>query len=198
VSITHFSELQMDALRELANIGSGTASTALAAMLGRPVDISVPTAQALPFADAVDATGPAERVVTGVVIGVKGELDATVLLLLGENDAAVLCGLLGVDPADELASSALGEIGNIIGASYINALGCMIGLELEPEPPVSATDMLAAIVATVLAGKAQGDDIALVLDSDLTVEGEDCAISFLLVPSRGGVEELLARLGLES
>jgi chemotaxis protein CheC len=198
VSITHFSELQMDALRELANIGSGTASTALAAMLGRPVDISVPTAQALPFADAVDATGPAERVVTGVVIGVKGELDATVLLLMGENDAAVLCGLLGVDPADELASSALGEIGNIIGASYINALGCMIGLELEPEPPVSATDMLAAIVATVLAGKAQGDDIALVLDSDLTVEGEDCAISFLLVPSRGGVEELLARLGLES
>ena len=198
MSTTHFSELQMDALRELANIGSGTASTALAAMLGRPVDISVPTAQALPFADAVDATGPAERVVTGVVIGVKGELDATVLLLLGENDAAVLCGLLGVDPADELASSALGEIGNIIGASYINALGCMIGLELEPEPPVSATDMLAAIVATVLAGKAQGDDIALVLDSDLTVEGEDCAISFLLVPSRGGVEELLARLGLES
>jgi chemotaxis protein CheC len=198
VSTTHFSELQMDALRELANIGSGTASTALAAMLGRPVDISVPTAQALPFADAVDATGPAERLVTGVVIGVKGELDATVLLLLGENDAAVLCGLLGVDPADEMAASALGEIGNIIGASYINALGCMIGLELEPEPPVSATDMLAAIVATVLAGKAQGDDIALVLDSDLTVEGEDCAISFLLVPSRGGVEDLLCRLGLGS
>jgi chemotaxis protein CheC len=198
VSTTHFTELQMDALRELANIGSGTASTALAMMLGRAVDISVPTAQALPFADAVDATGPAERVVTGVVIGVKGDLDATVLLLLGENDAAILCGLLGVDPADEMAASALGEIGNIVGASYINALGSMIGLELEPEPPLSATDMLAAIVATVLAGKAQGDDIALVLDSDLTVEGEDCAISFLLVPSRGGVEELLDRLGLGS
>jgi chemotaxis protein CheC len=63
---------------------------------------------------------------------------------------------------------------------------------------VAATDMLAAIVATVLAGRAQGDDIALVLDSDLVVEGEDCSVSFLLVPSRGGVEELLARLGLGS
>jgi chemotaxis protein CheC len=193
---TQFNDLQLDALRELANIGSGTASTALSAMLGRSVDISVPTAAALPFADAVDAIGPAERVVTGVVIGVKGDMAATVLLLLGEGDAATLCGLLGVDPADEMAISALGEIGNIVGASYINALGAMTGLEMEPEPPLSATDMLGAIVATVLAGRSADDDIALVLDSDLTVEGEDCSIGFLLVPSQGGVQELLTRLGL--
>ena len=104
--------------------------------------------------------------------------------------------MLGVDPADEMAASALGEIGNIVGASYINALGAMVGLEMEPEPPLSATDMLGAIVATVLAGRAGADDIALVLDSDLKVEGEDCSISFLLVPSSGGVNELLTRLGL--
>jgi chemotaxis protein CheC len=165
-------------------------------MLGRAVDISVPSAQALPFAEAVEAVGPAERLVTGVVIGVFGEMEATVLLLLGENDAATLCGLLGVDPADELAASALGEIGNIVGASYINALGAMTGLDMEPEPPQSATDMLGAIVASVLAGRASGDDIALVLDSDLEVEGADCSISFLLVPTRGGVQELLTRLGL--
>jgi chemotaxis protein CheC len=191
-----FSDLQLDALRELANIGSGTASTALSSMLSRSVDISVPTAAALPFADAVEAVGPAERVVTGVVIGVHGDMTATVLLLLGDGDAATLCGLLGVDPADDLAASAVGEIGNIVGASYINALSAMTGLTLEPEPPQSATDMLAAIVATVLAGRATGDDIALVLDSDLTVEGEDCSISCLLVPSSGGVQELLTRLGL--
>jgi chemotaxis protein CheC len=193
---TQFSEIQLDALRELANIGSGTASTALSSMLGRSVDISVPTAAALPFADAVDAVGPADRIVCGVVIGVQGDMNATVLLLLGEGDAATLCGLLGVDPEDEMAVSALGEIGNIVGASYINALAAMTGLEMEPEPPQSATDMLGAIVASVLAGRASGDDIALVLDSDLTVEGEDCSISFLLVPSSGGVQELLTRLGL--
>jgi chemotaxis protein CheC len=194
--VSTFNDLQLDALRELANIGSGTASTALSSMLGRSVDISVPTAQALPFADAVDAVGPAEKLVTGVVIGVVGDMEATVLLLLGERDAGILCGLLGLDPDDELAPSALGEIGNIVGASYINALGAMTGLEMEPEPPQSATDMLGAIVASVLAGRASGDDIALVLDSDLQVEGEDCSISFLLVPSAGGVQELLSRLGL--
>jgi len=193
----YLSELQLDALRELANIGSGTASTALSSLLARPVDISVATARALPFADAVDAVGPAERLVTAVAIGVSGELDATVLLLLEPEDAAVLYALLGLHPADVLAPSALGEVGNILGTSYVNALSAMTGLRLEPEPPQTANDMLAAIVASVLAGRAGGAELALVLDADLAVDGEDCTMAFMLVPSQEGVHELLSRLGLE-
>jgi chemotaxis protein CheC len=193
---TQYTELQLDALRELANIGSGTASTALSTMLGRAVDISVPTAQALPFAEAVDAAGPAESEITGIVLGIVGELDGTVLLLVPPADAAVLCRLLGVEPDDDFAPSALGEIGNIVGTSYINALAAMTGMTIEPTPPATATDMLGAIVESVLAGRAHAGDVALMLDSDLTVEGEDCSVSFLLVPDQGGVDLLLSRLGL--
>ena len=57
---THYTDLQLDALRELANIGSGTASTALSTMLGRSVDISVPSASVLPMAEAVSSIGNAE------------------------------------------------------------------------------------------------------------------------------------------
>jgi len=41
-----YSELELDALRELANIGSGTAATALSQMLARTIDVSVPTGRA--------------------------------------------------------------------------------------------------------------------------------------------------------
>ena len=56
--------------------------------------------------------------------------------------------------------------------------------------------MLGAIVASVLAGRAAGDDVALVLDSDLDVEGEDCSISFLLLPTAGRRAASCSRLGL--
>lgn len=191
-----YSALQLDALRELANIGSGTASVALSSLLGRPVDISVPNARVLPFAEAVEATGPPESEVTGIVLGVVGDMVATVLLLVPPADARRLVGLLGVDPGDELAASALREIGNIVGTSYVNALARMTGLELEPTPPATATDMLGAIVQTVLAGHAAGGDAALLLDSALEVESEDCSVSFVLVPDHGGVDLLLSRLGL--
>ena len=193
---TQYTELQLDALRELANIGSGTASTALSAMLGRSVDISVPTAQALPFAEAVEAAGPAEQDITAIVLGIIGEMQGTVLLLVPPADADAMCRMLGVEPDDEFALSALGEIGNIVGTSYINALAGMTGMDIEPTPPSTTTDMLGALVASVLAGAAATGDVALMLDSNLLVEGEACSISFLLVPDQGGVDVLLSRLGL--
>ena len=146
--MSHYTELQLDALRELANIGSGNASTALSGMLGRSVDISVPNAQALPLAQAVDAAGPAEQEITGIVLGIVGEMHGTVLLLVPPADADKICRMLG------------------------------------------------ALVASVLAGQAHAGDIALMLDSNLVVEDEDCSISFFLVPDQGGVDELLSRLGL--
>jgi chemotaxis protein CheC len=191
-----YSDLQLDALRELANVGSGTASTALSAMLGRSVDISVPNAFVLPMAEAVDSIGNPEDDVTGIVLGVFGDMEATVLLLVAPNHAALLCGMLGVPADSEFGESALMEIGNIVGSSYINALATMTGMAIEPTPPGLATDMLAAIVESVLAQRATGGDVALLLDSNMVVEGEDCSVSFLLVPDQGGVEQLLARLGL--
>ena len=165
-------------------------------MLGRSVDISVPKAQALPFAEAVEAAGPAEQDITGIVLGIVGEMNGTVLLLVPPADADKICRMLGVEPDGEYALSALGEIGNIVGTSYINALAAMTGMDIEPTPPATATDMLGALVASVLAGQAHAGDIALMLDSNLVVEGEDCSISFFLVPDQGGVDELLSRLGL--
>ena len=130
------------------------------------------------------------------MLGVIGDMAASVLLLFTPSDASAMCGILGVEAGTEIGDSALMEIGNIMGASYLNALGQMTGMELEPTPPAAATDMLGAIVQTVLAERAGAGDIALLLDSDLVVEGSDASVSFLLVPDQGGVEQLLARLGL--
>jgi chemotaxis protein CheC len=194
--VIEYSEIQLDALRELANIGSGTAATALSALLGRSIDLRVPSAQALPLAKALEAAGPADRPVTGVALPVFGDMEAVVLLLFSPEHAAALCRLLGVEPDDEVGLSALGEIANILGSSYTGALGQMTGLELEPRPPQTVRDLLGAIVTSVLATNARASDLALFLDSDLVVEGEDCAFSFMLVPSPEGVAELLGRLGL--
>jgi len=196
--MTTFTTMQLDALRELANIGSGTAGTALSQMLGRSVDISVPNAFVLPLAEAVEAVGPPEQEVTGVAIPLAGDMDAVVLLVFPTDDAGRLAAMLGVEPGTEDAVSALSEIGNILSASYIGSLGAMTGLELDLTPPQTVTDMLAAIVATVLASRAEGTDTALILDSELRVEGEQCSLSFLLLPEAGGVREILSRMGVEA
>jgi chemotaxis protein CheC len=191
-----YTDMQLDALRELANIGSGNAGTALSAMLGHPVDISVPAASALPLADAVEAAGDPESLATGVVLPIWGDINATVLLLFPPDDEETLCNLLGVPAGTEDGRGALGEIGNILGCSYINSLAEMTGLDIEPHPPETVADMVGAIMATVLATQADQTNLALVMDSRLNVEGQECELTFLLLPSLEGIGELLARLGL--
>ena len=193
-----YSELQLDALGELANIGSGTAAGSLSAMIGLPVDVSVPNARALPLADAVDAAGPADLPVTAVALPVVGDLEGIVLMIFSPDDAARLCSVLGVDADSEMGLSALNEIGNIVGASYLGALGMTTGQSIEPGPPQAASDMLGALVSSILAASADTADMALLLDSALRVEGgNDASISFILVPSTDSVKSLLGKLGIE-
>ena len=191
-----YTDLQLDALREVANIASGTAATALSQMLGREVEISVPRAQALPMADAVDACGPADALVDGVVIPLEGDVGGAVVLLIPVAHSDRLCQLLSVDPNSEVGRSAVCEIGNIVGTSYLNGLSATLGLRLEPSPPGLVRDMLGAIVASLLAQTAGGAEAALVLDSELDVASEPCDLSFLLLPTSGGAADLLAPLGL--
>jgi chemotaxis protein CheC len=192
----HLNELQLDALREMSNIGSGNAATSLAEMIGLPVELSVPTVSVLSLADAVDAAGAAEDETNAVVIPIFGDLEATVLLLFSNSGRESLCGLLGVAGDPEMELSCLGEIGNILGSAYVGAIGMMAGLDLEPEPPVTLNDMLGAVVSTALMATALDTDTALLLDSHLEVDSTACDFGFLLVPSSAGVAILLERLGL--
>ena len=193
-----YNELQLDALRELSNMGVGTAATALSQMLGQDVGLSVPRALALPLADAVDAAGAPEQVVTGIVIPIVGDLQALILLLIPAQDAETLCGLLGIQADSEDGRSALSEIGNILGASYMHALAAATALELDLAPPQVGTDLLASIVSAVLvAGAGAGEtDTALVLDTALDLADHPCSVSMLLVPIGNSIARLLAPLGL--
>jgi chemotaxis protein CheC len=194
--MTTFSDMQLDALRELANIGSGNAGTALGSMLGKSVDISVPTAAALPLAEAVAIAGSPDELRFGVVVPVVGEFEAIVLLLFPEPDARTLCGIYGIEPSTSDGYSMLGEVGNILGTNYINVLSQMVDMVMEPEPPQVVEDMLGSILSSVLLGRGEDVEEALILDSELLVEEEQCSLSFLLLPNHGGIKQLLGRLGL--
>ena len=63
-------------------------------------------------------------------------------------------------------------------------------------PPHLTTDMLGAIVSSLALAQTASTDLVLVLDSELEVADEPCSISFVLLPTDGGVTDLLTPLGL--
>lgn len=52
---------------------------------------------------------------------------------------------------DELATSAVSELGNIVGSAFVNALADHVQLILHPSPPTVVHDMAIALVETIYA-----------------------------------------------
>ncbi len=134
-----WSELQCDALRELGNVGSGRAATALSMLLsGRPVlsDLPrsvplVPGALASLFPSAREPWWIARLSLGG---GVTGELLIAVpVLSAGEILSRLLTSNEEQNPATAL--SALSEAANIMGSAYLDGAAALTGLAVVPSPP---------------------------------------------------------------
>ena len=69
-----FSDMQIDVLKEIGNIGSGNACTALAMLLNTFVDMSVPSIKFLDFDSVKEFLGGENIEVLGIRIGVKEDL----------------------------------------------------------------------------------------------------------------------------
>src|SRR5262245_9644031 len=88
------SDLERDALREVANIGAGHAATALSQMTGRKIMISVPEVTVRRLEEVAELVGPPDTVIAGVLMHVMGDLTGRTLVVLGETSARHLCTML--------------------------------------------------------------------------------------------------------
>src|SRR5438445_13644370 len=75
-------ELQIDALREVANIGAGHAATALSQLTNRRIMISVPQINIARLEEVPDLLGHAQEVVAAVLLHMLGDLTGRTLPLV--------------------------------------------------------------------------------------------------------------------
>src|SRR2546428_3140220 len=78
-------ELQIDALREVANIGAGHAATALSQLTNRKIMISVPQINIVRLEEVPDLLGNPQDVVAAVLMHMLGDLTGRTLLLFPES-----------------------------------------------------------------------------------------------------------------
>ena len=74
-------DLQLDALREVANIGAGHAATALSQMTNRTIMISVPEVNVRPLEEVADLLGAPDSVVAAVLMQMMGDLTGRTLII---------------------------------------------------------------------------------------------------------------------
>ncbi len=192
---------ELDALKEVGNIGAGNAATALSQILGKRVDMTVPRARVLEFDKVPELLGGTENLVVGVYLRVFGDIQGNIMFLLPTDSAEklieMLMGSIGEDGiAGEIAQSAVMEVGNILTSSYLNALSAFSGLTVVPSTPALAYDMAGAILSTILIELSEVSDYALLIETEFLGNGKSIDGNFFLLPDLDSLHVLLKSIGV--
>ena len=199
-----FNDICMDALREVGNIGLGNAMTALASMIDTGVDMSIPKVGVSAIPEFAELAGGPEAVSACIYMPVAGDTPGHVAFFLPEQSAHHLTDyLMGLplgttQELDEIACSALMEVGNILAASYMTAISDLTGLTLLASPPALAVDMTAAILASIASTFAEEVDMALTILTSIGQAGSAIEGFFMFVPEPGSLIPLFRALGMEN
>ena len=204
IDLNELSSMQYDVLKELGNIGAGNATTALAQMINKKVDIGVPHVRLVDFNEISTIIGCEENVMVGILIMLSGDVNGMMMFLLDEATAKNLVNILmgREDDSlnfDDIEMSAIMEIGNIISGAYLRSLSEMTNLKIDVSVPMLQIDMAGAIlsVPAIEFGKI-GDKVLLIetefdeaADNNETISGY-----YILVPELESYEKILESLGV--
>jgi chemotaxis protein CheC len=190
--------LQLDALREVANIGAGHAATALSQMIGETIMISVPRINVSRLEELPPQLASPDEPVAAVLMHMLGDLTGRTLLVLPRRTATRLSQMLLHNHAttpefSEMEQSAIKEAGNILSSAYLNALSNFMGMMLLPSPPSLAIDMSAAVLTTAYLQFGSDKDFVFCVESEFLMSDSDEKLRgfFLLLPDPASLNAIL-------
>lgn len=208
VFLDRFSSFHLDVLKEIGNIGAGNAATALSTLLNKKIDMRVPNVRVVSFDEMMEMAGGPDTVVAGVFLRIEGAAPGSMFFVLSLEQAnTFIKQMIGDEefsfenpPYDELAISALQELGNILSGSYLSSLSDFTNLDLYPSVPALSIDMVGAIISYGLIELSQVSDYAIVIDTALDDEELSTTKSvnghFFLLPDPDSFDIIFRALGV--
>ena len=129
--------------------------------------------------------------VGGIMLSVqKLELVNIVLeTMLGES-------VTSYEGLNELARSAMVEIGNIMISTFINALSGLADLNIKLTVPAFAVDMQGAILTVPMAEYGGMSDYLMAIGGNFVCDGKEVPCHVLLSPDLRSLDFLLRKLGV--
>lgn len=202
ISLENIDDMQMDVLREIGNIGAGNAATALSQLIDDRINMEVPKVELLNFNELSDIVGGAENVVAGVFTELCGEINGMMMFIMDQKSACSLVSILlkrnitKFDDYDEVALSALTEIGNIISGAYFHSLSTLMNLCIYSSVPNMTFDMAGAILSVPAIEFGKVGDKALLIQSRFGQTEMNLTGYILLIPTVESYDKILKTLGM--
>ena len=189
--------LQIDLLKELANIGSGSAATALSQMLNETVLIDIPSVNICNLSQISEAFGDPEKRKSLAFIQIKDDLNGYILFILEIEDAKHIAKTAaGGYEMDYMLI--LPEITNIISGSYIRTIAEMINGKIDLTPPQVGEDMIGALTNEIVSSIISIANEVVVINTTLGIKQKTIPSYFVLLLDQDSLNKIFKHFGYNS
>ena len=193
------SDLQIDALKEVANIGAGHAATSLSELLGTTVRLEAPRADVIRFRD-LHARVADDGDFAYMHIRVTGEVAGHLIVLFNQVHAlqfVALClksGGTDLKIDDMIVQTTLKRMSDLVASSYLSAIGELASIRLSASEAIFSFGSLRATLESLMPLSMQ--DRIFFVESTFVERLARVSAHLVFVPERGSIEPLLATFGL--
>lgn len=196
--MSSLSELHLDALTEVFNIGAGRAAASLSEIVGEVVKLSVPRIQFYQSSEInAEALSLNSSRLGAVSQHFSGPFDADAMLLFTEERALeivrdMMGSQLSIEELAEFEHEAMCELGNIILNACLSSMADILSLTLDSSLPTYTVNSSEIILQQIVATANQ--PVMLVLHIDLAIERRHSEGSLVFLLSSSSLQELLAHI----
>ncbi len=184
------STYDLDVLKEIGNIASGNAATALSQILGRRVNLDVPEVELCHLTQIAEKLGGAETVRTGIFLEVKEALKGHIFFILRDGDAHKLHKIASMGMDIDM-QSVMSEVSNIITGSYVGAIATMIDELIDITTPCIGHDMIGALTDSIVSSMLDVADRTVFIKTTLTVDDQTIEANYVLMLEQDSLTKLL-------
>ena len=204
------SDEQQDILKEIGNIGTGNAVTALSRLVKKKIDVTLTDVGIIPLNELPTQFGGPNEKVCGIFCHIEKPSQATILNifemqplmkliadLAGNKSKIVPNKVKSKNDLDEFAVSTIIEMGNIMAGHYASALADLLGTKLMidvPEFTMSKAGEIGEFLSKELKSIAE---FFIIIKTSITVADLKLKGMFFFIPDLETLKTFFDKLGIE-
>ncbi len=167
---------QKEMLERIIKLSTDSSAVALSEMTDKAIFLESPRLDIVALESVVGITGGAEVTAVSVFLMFDGEINGNMLLVFPGDSAFKLIDIVmredrgDIHELDEMGTSVLGEVGNLVSAYFLSTLSDYTGLDLRPSSPMVAEDMVGAIVSSAVMTLERAPEEILYIETEIADE----------------------------
>jgi len=181
------SEDQIILIEELHTNGAVNASISMSQLLERDVRVSFPSTKLVEIGNVASELGGEENPVGGVYVGIDGDINGGILIVLPYENILQFCDFLfrrdqgSTEEIGDDETSAILEMANILSASFINSVAESAEIKVMSKVPEISIDMCQSVIDSILIRFNRPGNKLLLTKAEIYLSEEEQAVCYILL-----------------